>query len=246
MLCKGFDLFDLHKVSVDQKIQKRFKSQSIFAHRRFWNPATLFLLCPSSKIVLSVFIKLLRKNMICTKACSPGLSSDRLGEDCCVGRAVSAAALTQPPWPCQPWDCVSWGTGPGACFLLAENLQKHPQTPSGEPTGLWQHRWQSHPIFDLCSSGPPYQQWHKWFVFRLCTSCRTQSSPHLKFSKKLIFQCVFFNSLLSSDKNLSLSTLFLLDIRNKNGTGRDFILCYFFLAHVVWEVCTELKHSCYS
>lgn len=162
------------------------------------------------------------------------------------GRIPAWGGLCLPyPAPASPGDCDSWDTGlkPGSSgqkiykttLRLPQGAHKAVGAQMAAPSPL--------SLLFLSPSLPAVTQKQGWFVFKLCTSCRSQSSPHLKSSKKLIFQSVFLTHWLSRDKRI-LSTLFLLHIRSKNGTERDFVLCYFFPAHVVWEVSTELKDSC--
>lgn len=172
--------------------------------------------------------------MNCTKPHSPRAQLGQAGGWRLLGEGCACSSPY--PCPCQPW-------------ARPHRAWKSTKTPWGSLRGA--HRtvgaqipppliYVPQPI--LVSRAVTQKQ--GWFVFRLCPSCRTRSSPHVNPCKKLIIQSVFFNSVAFQWQKRSFLHYFFLTSEAKNGTGRDFMSCCFFLAHTVWEVCTELKHSC--
>lgn len=178
--------------------------------------------------------------MVCTEPCRVRAQLGQAGGGFLPGEGCACLTLPLPALGAVTAGTQGWNLDPGqkiykTTLRLLQGAHKAVGAQMTAPSPL--------SLVFFSPSLPAVTQKQGWFVFRLCTSCRTQSSPHLKSSKKLIFQSVFLTHWLSRDKRI-LSTLFLLHIRSKNETERDFVLFYFFPAHVVWEVSTELKDSC--
>lgn len=76
--------------------------------------------------------------MICTKPCRPQAQLRQAEAGLLPGEGC-ACSSPSPALPLPALGTVLARIGPEAWFLLAETLQKCPQTPSGEPTRLWKH-----------------------------------------------------------------------------------------------------------